>query len=195
MSTLITPTTELEAVNTMLSVIGEAPVNQLATSTSVETKLAQQILNEVCRAVQVAGWHFNTEKDFPLPRNNSNEIVLSSNIIKADTAIGKYSGIDVVQRGVRLYDRKNHTYAFTQDLVATVTFLLDMSELPEAARRYIVVRASRIFQDRLVGSNEATRVLLGDESQAWAELKDAELECGDYSIFDNSDFSEAFVRL
>lgn len=50
-----TPTTELEAVNTMLSGIGEAPVNSLSEVTA-DVSLARHILNEVSREVQLEGF-------------------------------------------------------------------------------------------------------------------------------------------
>ena len=46
MATQITPTTELQAVNTMLSVIGEAPVNSITGTTTVDVSVAKNILDE-----------------------------------------------------------------------------------------------------------------------------------------------------
>jgi hypothetical protein len=57
----LAPTTELEAVNTMLNTIGEAPVNTLVNMTSVDASSALSILNSVNREVQSQGWFFNTE--------------------------------------------------------------------------------------------------------------------------------------
>ena len=46
MTTQITPTTELQSVNTMLSVIGEAPVNSITGTTTVDVSVAKNILDE-----------------------------------------------------------------------------------------------------------------------------------------------------
>ena len=51
MATQITPTTELQAVNTMLSVIGEAPVNSITGTTTVDVSVAKNILNETSMSV------------------------------------------------------------------------------------------------------------------------------------------------
>ena len=64
MATITTRTTQLEAVNTMLSTIGEAPVNSLTGSLPVDASMAVNILNEVNREVQSAGWKFNTPVEF-----------------------------------------------------------------------------------------------------------------------------------
>ena len=42
----ITPTTELQAVNTLLSIIGEAPVSSITGNTGVDVSIALQILDE-----------------------------------------------------------------------------------------------------------------------------------------------------
>ena len=47
--TIQTRTTELEAVNTILSTIGEAPLNTLTGSLPVDGTMAQNILDEINR--------------------------------------------------------------------------------------------------------------------------------------------------
>ena len=63
MTTRITPTTELEAVNIMLSVIGEAPVNTITGTNSVDVSVAKNVLDETSMSVQGMGWNFNTHKN------------------------------------------------------------------------------------------------------------------------------------
>jgi hypothetical protein len=55
------PTTELEAVNAMLSAIGEAPVDDVEAPTQADVEMAVTILRNTCREVQTMGWRFNTE--------------------------------------------------------------------------------------------------------------------------------------
>ena len=65
-------TTKLEAVNTMLGVIGETPVNTLGgTSRPVSVVSAESVLDEVNREVQSRGGHFNTEHDYDFLRRTS----------------------------------------------------------------------------------------------------------------------------
>ena len=59
-------TTELEAVNTMLAVLGEAPVNSITGTLPLDASLAKTTLSEINREVQSAGWHFNTFYDYTL---------------------------------------------------------------------------------------------------------------------------------
>lgn len=65
--TNLQPTTELEAVNAMLSAIGEAPISgDPALSLLSTVAMALNILRDVTRAVQMMGWRFNTEFGYEL---------------------------------------------------------------------------------------------------------------------------------
>lgn len=65
--TNLQPTTELEAVNAMLSAIGEAPISgDPAVSPLSSVAMALNILRDVTREVQMMGWRFNTEFGYEL---------------------------------------------------------------------------------------------------------------------------------
>jgi hypothetical protein len=190
----ITPTTKLEAVNQILTAIGESPINSLLEPTSADARIAEQILDEVDRTVQSAGWHFNTEKDIPLSRDASGFINLGLDVVTADVDASLYPDVDVVLRGRKLYDKKNHTFVFTQDLKGEIVYLLSFEELPQVVKQYIVARAARIFQDRVLGSTDVARGLINDEVQALAALKEFENDTGDYSVFDSYDVARIIFR-
>lgn len=183
MATVLTPTTELEAVNTILSVIGESPISSLQAGAAVaDAVTAQSTLSEVCRAVQSRGWHFNTDKGVTLtPAAFTNYITVPTNCLRVDTN-EEYKDTDVVHRGSRLYDRKNHTYEFTESLKVDMVVLLPFEELPETARHYITIKAARVFQSRTVGSDALFQFTAVDERDALAALKRAEGITGDYNI-------------
>lgn len=178
-------TTKLEAVNTMLTAIGETPVNSL-TSGLVDAATALTILEDTSRAVQAKGWHFNKEDKYEIVPTAAGEIVLPANCLKVDGASVLSNGdLDLIQRGQRLYDRKNHTFNIGQAVKVDMVVLLDFEELPEAARNYVTIRAARIFQDRTVGSDTLHGFQERDEMNAWIELLDMELDTADPTIFDN----------
>ena len=77
-------TTELEAVNTILSTIGEAPLNSLSGSLPVDGTIAKNVLSEVSREVQSQGWHFNTHYKVTLSRDTNNKIPLATNIVRVE---------------------------------------------------------------------------------------------------------------
>jgi len=179
----LTPTTKLEAVNVCLTNIGEAPVASL-TGLQVDAQVASSIIDEVSREVQSNGWHWNTEVHTISP-NISNQILLPANTLRVDT-VEKDRSLDVVQRGMKLYDRKDNTYTFTGALRLHLTVALDFDEIPEAARRYITMRSSRVFQERTLGSESLSKFNRGDEQQAWALLQHEEAETGDHNMITDS---------
>jgi hypothetical protein len=182
----ITTTTKLQAVNTMLATIGSAPVNTLSGSNSADVTMAVQVLDEVSLNVQSKGWHFNTEYGVVLTADPiTSEIVVASNVMLVDPEPEDSIGIDIVLRGTRLYDRKNRTYAFTKPVTAKVIWALEWEDLPQAAKNYLMIRASRIFQDRVVGSEKHHAFTERDELIALAGLRNYEGETADHSIFDN----------
>lgn len=183
MATVTTPTSELEAVNTMLLVIGESPISSLSAGAAVaDAVTAQNTLSEVNRAVQSKGWHFNTDKSLTLtPAAFTNEITLPTNCIRVDT-VDEDRDLDVAQRGTRLYDRKNHTYEFEDSVKVDMVILLPFTDLPESARHYITVRSARVFQARTVGSDALYQFSREDEQDALIGLKKAEGITGDYNI-------------
>jgi len=179
-----TVTTKLEAINVMLTAIGESPVNTITSSTTTDVSIAIQILDNVSREVQSVGWHFNTDTNYLLAKNSSNQIVLPSNCLRVDNS-NKDADLDLVERGRKLWDRENHTYTITKDIRVNITWFLEFTELPETARRYITIRAARIFQDRMLASETLHKFHQVDEIQALAALKEHEGDTRDHSIFDN----------
>ena len=181
------PTTKLEAVNVMLTSIGEAPVNSLISGLE-DAELAETILESVNRETQSKGWIFNTDLKVTLGLNADNEIVLPTNYLRVDTrSTLRSSSKDIVERGRKLYDRIANSYVFTSGVQVDAVILLDFTDIPEVARRYITIRSARIFQDRVLSSTNIHGFQLVDEQQAYIELQDYQAETADFNIFDNYD--------
>ena len=194
---MTTPTTKLEAVNSMLSTIGEAPVNSL-TSGLVDAETAETILNEVSRSVQAHGWNFNSEPDYTVAADTSGNVVLPTEILRADLAnsVTKYRSTkqEYVQRGSKMYDKIKHSFNIGKSLKLDVVVLLDFEVCPEVARRYVTVKAARIFQERVVGSDSLSAMNRNDEQEALFALREMEGDNGDYNIFDDVSTSGVLHR-
>jgi hypothetical protein len=178
-------TTELEAINTMLSCINEAPVTTLEDHGLIDVSKAQAVLQEISRKVQAKGWHFNSEDDYPLPRDGGGRIPLAVNMLRVDTS-RDYAAYDVVQRGLKLYRRDEHTDIFDQDLKGEVVFMLPWEELPQAARDYIAIRAARVFQARTLGSDTKHKFSQEEEGAAHLELQEYDEANADHNMFNGS---------
>ena len=181
-----TLTSKLEAVNSMLGHIGESPVNSISNTNALPVSAATAIsaLDEISRSVQSEGWQFNTEVNVTLSPAGDGSITLSEDILEMDPID---TSIDVVQRGLSLFDRSNNTQAFTKSLKVNQTRLLEWESLPEPARRYITLQASRVFQGRVVGSRELEALIARDEYKAYAALTEFDSGSSDRTIFDNYD--------
>jgi hypothetical protein len=179
---ILHPTTELEAVNVMLGTIGEQPVNSLSISTVSEVSIADGMLYDVSREVQTRGWTFNEEDAYPLALSEG-EIPLPINCLKVVvTGESDY----IIRRGNRLYNRTKHTYTFTAGVDSTIVFFLSFTDLPQAMRNYITLRAARKFQVRILGSESIEKFTEVDENQAWVTLCAEEVDQAGYNMVDQN---------
>jgi hypothetical protein len=176
------PITELEAVNMMLSAIGEAAVSSLETVTTVEVTQAKNLLSNINREVQQKGWHFNTEWDVSLSRDAQNRIPIGSNTlsIHVENQLTTIRGIDGV---MYLYDLDNNTFTWTTNLDNAVTIaLLDFKNTPQSLRQYVTAKASRVFQEEIIGQISAEQINRQEEQEAYADLLDDEAERAGFNV-------------
>ena len=186
--TIQTRTTEREAVNTVLSTIGEAPLSTLSGALPVDGTMAKNVLNEINREVQSMGWHFNTHHKASLSKDTNNKIPIATNVLRVELNPYKYSktDYDIVQRNNYLYNLATNSDSFTKDFTeATLIYLLDFADIPEQAKRYITVRSARVFHDRTLGANTLHKFSLEDEQKSLAVLRQAEMQTGDFTVFDS----------
>ncbi len=175
-------TSFLEAVNRVLQMMGEAPVNSLNGQYGLALQ-AQDSLNDVSLRLQSEGWSFNTDREKLLQRDAStNQIAVGPNISRVVIDPYRYPALDIVQRGGRLYDRFNNTYVFDEDLYVDLTIILEWEELPEHARQYITIKAGRQLQEAILGSVDLTKINLTAEMEAKALFLDEETVVSDHSM-------------
>lgn len=177
-----TPLTELEAVNSLLSAIGEAAVSSLETATTVEVTQAKNLLSNVNRETQQKGWHFNTEWDVTLTRDSDNKIPIGSSILSIYVE-QKLTTIRGIQGVMYIYDLDNNTFTWTENLTNAVTItLLDFQDTPQAVRQYVTTKAARIFQEEIIGQVSAEQINRTEEMETYADLLDDEAERAGYNV-------------
>lgn len=246
-------TGKLEAINQMLSTIGASRINQPATAG--EANDAQKILEEVDRAVQSEGWHFNkfykvklyrgmeelsgvtvsgttvttvtphylvkgetvkvgtTETTVASVTGTSGKVFEAKNapaggspttltytkrVGTPQTALGLDFSIYLSNRGVAdpiirgrfIYDKKENTYEFNSDVEVIVIYQIPFEQeelggeaLPEYARRFITMKAARLFAQRHIGDPQLVQMAQMDEREAWIQFLAAEADRGDDHIF------------
>jgi len=198
MATITTRTTQLECINTMLSTIGEAPINSITgTSLPTDASMAINILNEVNREVQSAGWKFNSSWKVSLNRDVNNKLVIGTDVLHIDFDYLRESqaSYDPIMRGNYLYNLAKESFIWDKDFeYVNVIYLIDFESIPEQARRYITIRASRIFHDRTLGSSTIHKFSMQDEFNSLAVLKQTEADTANHSIFDSLDQNQIINR-
>lgn len=164
------PTTELQAINTMLAAIGEAPLAALDSGHPDEA-IASQILTEAVRETQARRWRFNSEYNFAIVSAGTEG---GRNVfeVPADLASWKLAqveaqrGIDIVAREERaavpldgswiFADRLNGTdgIADLDELVINPVWFVDFIKCPQSFRTWVTILAAIRFQAQAVGGNE-----------------------------------------
>lgn len=180
---IITPVTELDAVNEIIGAIGESPVNTIENPTNVDVINAIRILNLTNRQVQAKGWSFNTYESYKL-----NPDIFSKKIRWLDNflfIIGT-DGTRYVKRGEYVYDFTNQTDIFEKPIEVECILLVPFEDAPEPMRQFITAKAAREFQIRYLGDSALTEELARYEMEAWQALQEYELELNDYNMLDNT---------
>ncbi|MAT11673.1 MAG: hypothetical protein CMM02_11770 [Rhodopirellula sp.] len=176
--------TELDAVNQILSSVGQAPVTTLDLQ-NPEVAIVVNTLREQSKQVQLEGWSFNTERNYKMVRSaDVNEITYPSNVLALDANVESHRGkYDLVKRNGKLYDRYNHTYTFTEDIKADVLWYLEFTDLPSAIQAYITAKAARMCATKMVGDAQLNQLLQEQEATTRAAAIEEECQQGDYSFF------------
>jgi len=185
--------TELDAVNQILTSVGQAPVTTLDLQ-NPEVSIALTTLREVNKQVQAEGWIFNTERGYELtPDNVTNNIAYPENTLSIDINTDKYgASYDTVRRDGKLYDRLNHTFEWDHSVLCDITWLFPFIDVPPAIQNYITARAARLVSVKLVGDKDIYILLQEQELQTRAVALEYECNQGDYSIFGWRDGQDNF---
>lgn len=179
-------TDRVSAVNTMLSLIGEAPVSSLAGSLTHEVQVAVNTLDEVLRDLLLEGWVWNTEHKVRVSPNGDGKFPWQDRWLSFDLDAARYSDWSLVRRGGFLFDQLNSSYTFsTAEIEGVAVVKLDFEDIPEAARAYLRIRAGRKFLDRLVGDAARQEYTREDELRARTLLDEHEADQGDGNLFAN----------
>lgn len=177
--------TELDAVNTILASVGQAPVTTIDES-NPEVALVYNTLLQVSREVQAEGWSFNREFDYPLVPDNNNNVAITYNMLQVALSATNfnYKGKSGTIRNGKLYDKINHTFEWTDDEVyVDIVWLFDWEDLPQPIKDYIVARSAVQAATRLLADQGQMRMLQENEFYTRAQALEHETIQGQYTFF------------
>jgi len=175
--------TELSSVNSILGIIGQAPITALE-FTNPEISFIYQLLGEASKDIQNEGWIFNTELHYPLSRDENNKISISNNMLRVDLNDGQTNKFyDPIKRDGFLYDKVNHTFEWDDDIAADIVWFFDYEDLPSVFKRYATYKAGVRAATQMVGNPQLVQLLAAQEAQARAACIEYECNQGDYNMF------------
>ena len=178
-------TTQLQAINQMLTGIGQAPVVSLDIA-NPEIATALSILDSVNREVQGEGWNFNTEINYPFTPDIDGTITIPGNVLQiSDNKTSNVQQYQTVLRNGKLYDKIAHTYTFptTSPILCDVVWLFDFEDLAQVFQDYIAQRAARVFAGSVVGSKEMFQFNQQDEGILRANCLSYDTGTSEVNIF------------
>ena len=176
--------TELDAVNQILSSVGQAPVTTLNLQ-NPEVAIVLTTLREVNRQVQAEGWNFNVERGYTFtPDSVTKHITYPNNVLQLDTNTYEHrDDFQPIRRDGKLYDKYKHTYEWDKAIEADVTWLFNFEDVPPAIQLYITARAARMAANKMVGDTGLFQLLQEQEVQTKAVAIEYDCNQADYSIF------------
>lgn len=132
---------QLDAVNDMLALLGELPVNDL-TSSHPLVPTAVRALRTASDEIQVRRWWFNTETLTLTPQVETKQILLPHDTLSADPYEGRPR---TAVRGNVLYNADTGTIEWDTQITVRLHRLIPFEELPVLARMLIAYKAQLAF--------------------------------------------------
>jgi len=110
-----------------------------AISKTINNGPTQEIIDQVIIELCSNGWYFNTSYKYELIPDNLGFINLSSNVLKL------INSKNYIKKSGKLYDQKNETFIFNENVFADIVVLINYQDLPELAKDYVDIKANRRF--------------------------------------------------
>ena len=182
--------TELSAVNSVLSAIGQAPVTTLNFD-NPEVSTIHNLLMETTRDTLNEGWVFNREQNYPLTPDADGHIAFPPNVLRLDMSDNyRFRETDVVRRNGYLYDKIGHTDVWDQKTYYfDIVWAWNYEDLPSVFQRYITHRTAMRAASQLVGNSELVQLMSQQEAILRTSCVEYECNQGDYTMFGHPDGS------
>lgn len=165
-STLSNPQklSSLEAVNLILNAYGITSVAGLGSTP--EAASAEEHLNRALIQLCLEGYNFSHSYEETWTPDSEGHIATGSNVVEIIPS-GVSAGMDIVDRGQQLFDRKASTFEFANPVQVNVIRTVPFEELPLAASWYCAWAAAATF----IGQNNSGDRALRDVSVALTQAR------------------------
>lgn len=168
---------ELEAVNIMLSAIGESPVGDLD-SGHPDADSSIVLLTHARRTLLDKAEWLSLEKGITLPATVDGFILVPSNTLKI---LVKGETDKFTVRGGKLYNLTKHTNIFSTSVTVDIVFDTDFDDLVFVAQNLITLDAAHALQANFVGDDRKLQNLTSRYAIAKAAFTTEELRVNKYN--------------
>ena len=196
MTDVTIPATKLDAVNLMLASIGQTPLNSLDTSGIRDAAIAELSLDMTTRQVLSSGWSFNTDRNYEIATDVSDNILVPANALYIEPSSRSYAQVERDNAGTRMmWDLEEHTFTITVSPIEyDIIRAYEFNEIPQAARGYIATRAARLFQSQVIGSDILFKYTEIHERESFATFQKLERRAKNHNIFGSATDHNAIIR-
>lgn len=158
----------LDAVNKILTQIGETPIHSLSGALPADAALALQTLNEIQAEIESQAWAWSrVARDFT--PDASGKIQIPAEVVDVQAPS---SGVIYVIRDGYLWDFTNNTNQIAETITLSCSVHLPFEAIPAPFRNWITIRAARRFSDKAMGSETMHTFTERDETLAKAAAWD-----------------------
>lgn len=191
--------TKLEAVNRLLTAIGEEPVTSLSAGLD-DAEAAENYLDRISHDIQALGWHANTDKKVSTAIDGNGNILWSADWLEVDTTfssrhINVAPRVDINDDLRKLFDMDKRTFVFTTTpIYLRIVRLFDFEDTTSLMQAYIASEAAVRFQASELSSGTLNSFLVIERDRAWAAFQDAEAEAEDNNILTDNSFCAGITR-
>lgn len=186
MTNPLIPQTKLDAVNQMLASIGQTPLNTLNTAGIRDAAIAELTLDNTLREILTRGWSFNTDYKIELTKDVNDNYLVPADALTIDPSdFYQYDFVERDNGGTRMmYDRDENTFVILDSPIEfDIIRAMDFETVPQAMRGYVAIRAARIFQANVIGSDIIFKYTQLHEDEALFALKKTERRNKDRNMF------------
>ncbi len=184
--------TTLDVVNECLASMGEAPLNTLTEPHAFKSSALQR-LSDANRRLQATGWWFNIEALTIKPDPLYGKLQVpgdclrwQSGVRSTDTLIRGKAKPWVVQRGTYLYDTRNQTFVFTEEVTGEIVREVPFDELPQQMSDYVRAEVVMRFQSGFDADTQRRQELAQALQTARLEVKSENTRQLSVNLIDNN---------
>lgn len=183
---------ELQAVNDILEVIGQAPVSSLRNQSDLDVSTARRMLSGENRKIQSKGWGFNIEKNVELlPDVYSGVISYNPSYL---SVLDPSAATIYINRNGTVYDTVAQTNRFDAAIYVNLIVARPLSEMPHCFKEWIICSAAKRFNNSRFGDVDVANDLRERITEARIDCADYESDFGRYNMIEGNEFLDGMMR-